>query len=89
MKEEMLEQIKQMPKAILHIHLDGSLRPETVYGWLKEQGIDISLEEVRNQLMVDRDCRDLNQYLTKFGLPVSVLQNEDGSFSPRGGRERS
>lgn len=77
MKEEMLEQIKQMPKAILHIHLDGSLRPETVYGWLKEQGIDISLEEVRNQLMVDRDCRDLNQYLTKFGLPVSVLQNEE------------
>lgn len=76
MDQEMLEQIQQMPKAVLHIHLDGSLRPETVYKWLKEQGIDISLEEVRKQLMVDRNCRDLNQYLEKFSLPVSVLQSE-------------
>lgn len=76
MNKEMLEQIQQMPKAILHIHLDGSLRPETVYEWLKEQGMDISLEEVKEQLMVDKDCRDLNQYLTKFSLPVSVLQSE-------------
>lgn len=76
MNKETLEQIKQMPKAILHIHLDGSLRPETVYEWLKEQGSVISLEEVKEQLMVDRECRDLNQYLTKFSLPVSVLQSE-------------
>ena len=31
MDQEMLEQIQQMPKTVLHIHLDGSLRPDTVY----------------------------------------------------------
>lgn len=76
MTKAILGQIQQMPKAVLHIHLDGSLRPETVYEWLREQGTNINLEEVKEQLMVDRDCRDLNQYLTKFSLPVSVLQSE-------------
>ena len=40
MTENELNKIKEMPKAVLHLHLDGSLRPETVYKWLKEQGKD-------------------------------------------------
>lgn len=74
MDERLLE---KMPKAILHIHLDGSLRPETVYKWKKEQGEEVSLEKIKEKLMVDRDCRDLNQYLEKFNLPVSLLQTEE------------
>ena len=76
MTEEELKKIEEMPKAVLHLHLDGSLRPETVYEWLKEQGIDITLEEVRKALMVDKNCRDLNEYLQKFDLPSKVLQTE-------------
>lgn len=37
MKKENLEEIKNMPKVVLHLHLDGSLRPETVYNWLKQE----------------------------------------------------
>lgn len=70
-------QIEQMPKAVLHLHLDGSLRPETVYKWLKEQGQDVSLEQVKKDLMVNKDCRDLNEYLQKFDLPLEVLQTEE------------
>ena len=77
MTEEQLKKIEEMPKTVLHVHLDGSLRPETVYEWLKEEGKDISIEEVKELLMVDRDCRDLNQYLEKFNLPLEVLQTED------------
>lgn len=77
MNEEAIKAIQEMPKAILHIHLDGSLRPETVYKWLKEQGKEVTLEEVKEKLMVDRECRDLNQYLEKFDLPVSLLQTEE------------
>ena len=75
---ETIKQIKEMPKAVLHLHLDGSLRPETVKEWIKEMlGEDFSLEDVQRMLMVDKDCRDLNQYLEKFGLPVKTLQTAE------------
>lgn len=77
LEKQLEEQISKMPKAILHLHLDGSLRPETVYKWLKEQGRDVTLEQVKKDLMVDKDCRDLNEYLQKFDLPLEVLQTEE------------
>ncbi len=72
-----IKEIQDMPKVILHLHLDGSLRPETVQEWLKEQGEEHSLEEVKKMLMVEKDCRDLNEYLTKFDLPVRMLQTKE------------
>lgn len=77
MNQEKKEIVKAMPKAILHIHLDGSLRPETIHKWLQEKGEDVTLEEVTKRLMVDEGCRDLNQYLEKFDLPVELLQSEE------------
>ena len=77
MTQDELKKIEEMPKAVLHLHLDGSLRPKTVHKWLKEQEIDITLEEVEQALMVSKDCRDLNEYLQKFDLPSKVLQTEE------------
>jgi len=68
----MNKEIQEMPKVVLHLHLDGSLRPETVANWLGED-----LEIVKQKLMVDKDCRDLNQYLEKFDLPGKVLQTKE------------
>ena len=71
------KRIVDMPKVVLHLHLDGSLRPETVKEELEKiLGREIDLEEVKKQLMVDKDCRDLNQYLAKFDMPVKVLQTK-------------
>lgn len=77
MKSEIEKIIQDMPKVILHLHLDGSLRPETIYKWLIEQVKDVKLDEVKERLMVDKNCRDLNQYLEKFNLPVEVLQTKE------------
>lgn len=77
MEKDKLKQVEEMPKAVLHLHLDGSLRPETVYKWLKERGKDVTLEQVKNDLMVNKDCRDLNEYLQKFDLPLQVLQTKE------------
>lgn len=73
----MQESIRKMPKIVLHLHLDGSLRPETVQQWLQEKGDTCDLEEVKRNLMVEKDCRSLNEYLQKFDLPAQVLQNKE------------
>ena len=74
----MEKQIKEMPKVVLHLHLDGSLRPETVREWTSQLlGKDIKIEEVERMLMVDKGCRDLNQYLEKFDIPVKMLQSSE------------
>lgn len=71
------KQIHEMKKVVLHLHLDGSLRPETVQKWLKEDGEELNIEEVRQLLMVNKDCKNLNEYLEKFDLPSKVLQKEE------------
>lgn len=58
----------------LHLHLDGSLRPETVRELLVDEGIELSLEEVSGMLTVSKDCKNLNDYLRTFEYPVKVLQ---------------
>lgn len=64
----------------LHLHLDGSLRPETVWDLAREQGVKIpaaSVEEVRYKMEVPQDCRTLDEYLERFELPLMVLQKAD------------
>ena len=71
----MNNKIHEMPKVVLHLHLDGSLRPETVKEWIDELlGKETDIEEVRKMLMVEKDCRNLNEYLEKFDIPVKVMQ---------------
>ena len=64
----------------LHLHLDGSLRPETVWELAKEQGVELpakSAEEVKYMMEVPEDCKTLEEYLERFDLPLLVLQKAD------------
>ena len=69
----------------LHLHLDGSLSTETVRYLAEQQGITLpgaetytyTDEELKKLLAVSPDCRDLNEYLDKFELPLSLLQTEE------------
>ena len=64
----------------LHLHLDGSLRPETVWELAKEQGVELpakSAEEVKYKMEVPEDCKTLEEYLERFALPLLVLQRAD------------
>ena len=53
MQKEKLEEIKNMPKVVLHLHLYGSLRPETVYDWLKQGENNVTLEEFLKSSIAD------------------------------------
>ena len=69
--------IKDMPKVVLHLHLDGSLSVKLVQKWLSDEGKKESLDEVSDELMVKKDCHSLNDYLTKFELPCRLLKTAE------------
>lgn len=60
------------PKIELHIHLDGSVRPNTVSDIL-----NLDKKKIEKEMKVDNSCKDLNEYLTKFDLPLKILQTKE------------
>ena len=60
-----------IPKVELHCHLDGSVRLSTL-----AELSNSSLEEVKELAVANDKCLDLNDYLTKFSLPIRVMQDE-------------
>lgn len=60
------------PKVELHVHLDGSVRPNTVSDIL-----NLDKKKIEKEMKVDNSCKDLNEYLTKFDLPLKILQTKE------------
>ena len=61
-----------MKKVELHVHLDGSVRPSTV-----SEILDISLEDAKKEMIVSKNNQNLSEYLTKFSLPLKVMQTKE------------
>ncbi len=76
-----LDTIRQAPKALLHDHLDGGLRPATVVDLAAEFGYaglpTTDVDELAAWIRRGADRKSLELYLETFAHTVGVLQERD------------
>nr|WP_275976869.1 adenosine deaminase [Polyangium aurulentum] len=78
-----LEFFQQLPKADLHVHLDGSLRLDTIIDLAKKHDIELPSydpAELRRAMRLGQNTGSLVEYLKAFDVTLRVLQTEDALF---------
>ncbi|MDH2423930.1 adenosine deaminase [Sphaerisporangium sp. TRM90804] len=76
-----LVEIRKAPKVLLHDHLDGGLRPETVVELARETGYDKlptgDADQLRAWFRDAADSGSLERYLETFAHTVGVMQTRE------------
>jgi len=74
-----LELFESLPKADLHVHLDGSLRLETIIDLAREERVELPTyepAELRRAMHLGENCGSLAEYLKAFDITLRVMQTE-------------
>ena len=72
--------LPELVKIDLHLHLDGSILPRTLWELAQEQGVATptnTLEEYEAYIRQKSGCGSVNEYLEMFDLPVAVMQDAE------------
>ncbi|PKM13615.1 MAG: adenosine deaminase [Gammaproteobacteria bacterium HGW-Gammaproteobacteria-5] len=68
-----------MPKAELHMHIEGSLEPELMFALAQRNGVELPYASV-DALRAAYDFSDLQSFLDIYYAGASVLQTEDDFY---------
>ena len=73
------DRLLALPKAELHVHLDGSLRPATMVELAAELGVPLPASEpgILARAMRASGSNNLAEYLEKFAVTLSLMQTPE------------
>jgi len=77
--EDLAELLNRIPKTDLHVHLDGSLRLETLIEIAKKENVELPSATVEglNELVFKDNYANLEEYLKTFGYSSAVMQKPE------------
>ncbi len=78
-----LELLKELPKTDLHVHLDGSLRVDTLIDLARKQNVELPTfdrKKLEKLVMSGKNCRNLGEYLRGFDITLSVMQEPEALY---------
>lgn len=79
MNQELLKLARQMPKAELHLHIEGSLEPELLFRLADRNGVRLNYPDV-NSLRAAYAFNNLQEFLDIYYTGMSVLREEEDFY---------
>lgn len=79
MQRDMHDFIQQLPKAELHVHLEGTLEPEHIFSLAARNGIELEYK-TPDEVVAAYDFHDLPSFLKIYYAAMDVLRTEEDFY---------